>query len=406
MIDLLWLLIPLAALSGWMAASRSHQKHADPSAPSIPDDYIKGLNFLLNEQPDKALEVFIRIVEVDSDTVETHIVLGNLFRRRGEVDRAIRIHQNLIARPHLDPHHRADALLELAKDYLRAGLLDRAENLFKEVIRIGGHTSQAYRHLREIYEQEKDWHNAIDIAVRWQQGCGVPQAEVVAHYYCELGEAEIINQQHNRALQHARQALDHDTDCVRASILLGDLAFTQADYRAAIQFYSNVHRQKPDFIPVVLPKLREAFARCGDPMAYRMLLQRLRSHHGGLSVTLDLVNSLRGCGGGEADGLLCEEMTKPLVSLKMIKEYIGVKLETGHNHDAVMRAVASALDAHVERQASHLCHRCGLETRALYWQCPGCHGWGTVKPVDHINGAQKPTPDSARAKKWLASASE
>jgi len=406
MIDLLWLLIPLAALSGWIAANRSNQNHADRSAPSIPDDYIKGLNFLLNEQPDKALEVFIRIVEVDSDTVETHIVLGNLFRRRGEVDRAIRIRQNLIARPHLDPGHRANALLELAKDYLCAGLLDRAENLFKEVIHIGGNTSQAYRHLREIYEQEKDWHNAIDIAVRWQQECGVPQAEVVAHYYCELGEAEILNQQHSRALLYAQQALDHDPDCARASILLGDLAFMQANYRSAIQFYSDVHQQKPDFIPVVLPKLGEAFARCGDDIAYRMLLQRMRSLHGGLSLTLDLVNTLRGCKGSDADDVLCEEMTKPLVSLKMVKEYISVKLETGQSDAAVMRAVANALDAHVERQASHICHRCGLETRALYWQCPGCHGWGTVKPVDHINGAPKPAPDPARAKKWLASAGD
>src|SRR5215211_2488745 len=155
MTELLWLLIPLAAVSGWYAAIRTTKNCSERSTSLIPDEYIKGLNFLLNEQPDKALEVFIRIVEVDPDTVETHIVLGNLFRRRGEVDRAIRIHQNLIIRPNLSFTSRANALLELGRDYLRAGLLDRAESVLKEVARTGGQTRQAYRHLRDIYEQEK-----------------------------------------------------------------------------------------------------------------------------------------------------------------------------------------------------------------------------------------------------------
>lgn len=406
MIDLLWLLVPAAAMSGWFAAARSIRNQTERPAALIPDDYIKGLNFLLNEQPDKALEVFIRIVEVDSDTVETHIMLGNLFRRRGEVDRAIRIHQNLIARRNLHPSLRADALLELAKDYLRAGLLDRAEDLFKEVIKIGGRAPQAYRHLREIYEQEKDWQQAIDAAVRSQRECGDQQGEVIAHYYCELAEIEIANKQPARALRYAQQALDHAPDGVRASILLGDLAFAEADYRMAVKFYSDVHRQKPDFVPVMLPKLKEAFAQCGDLVGYQTLLHRMRDHYGGLSVTLDMVNSLKNSSGPEADAVLCEEMARPLVSLRMITEFIRLKLGPGQNHDVALRKVGDALDAHVERQASHLCYRCGLETRALYWQCPGCHNWGTVRPIDHLNCTQKPAPQPAPAKQRFASASK
>lgn len=395
MIDLLWLLIPAAAVSGWYAASRSMRNRAERPAVQLPDDYIKGLNFLLNEQPDKALEVFMHIDDIDADTVETHIALGNLFRRRGEVERAIRIHQNLIARDNLHSGHRADALLELAKDYLRAGLLDRAEDLFKEVINIGGQAPQAYRHLREIYEQEKDWQQAIDVAVRWQRECGASQGDVIAHYHCELAEAGMIDSQHGSALRHARQALVQDPDCVRASILLGDLAFAQADYRMAIKFYSDVHRQKPAFIPLVLPKLKETFAQCGDFVGHQQLLRQMREHHGGLSVTLDVVNSLEQGNGPAADTVLCEEMNRPLVSLRMITEFIRLKLETGPNHDIVLRAIGNALDAHVRRQASHLCGRCGLATRALYWQCPGCHGWGTMKPIDALGSAKTGAATSA-----------
>ena len=149
-IDLLWLLLPLAAASGWLAARLDQKRHPGRTAKELPSAYFKGLNFLLNEQPDKAIEVFIQMLEVDSDTVETHLALGNLFRRRGEVERAIRIHQNLIARPTLDKHQRSLALLELGQDYLKAGLFDRAENLFLELAEIRLHTEQALRFLVHI----------------------------------------------------------------------------------------------------------------------------------------------------------------------------------------------------------------------------------------------------------------
>lgn len=391
MLELLWLLIPLAAVSGWYAANRSTRSRSDRPESLIPDEYIRGLNFILNEQPDKALEVFIRIVEVDSDTIETHIVLGNLFRRRGEVDRAIRIHQNLIARPNLSPGHKSDALLELGRDYLSAGLLDRAESLFKEVVQIGGQTAQACRHLREIYEQEKDWLKAIDTAVRLQNECGVPQAEVIAHYYCELGEAERADGRHHLASQYARKALDHDRTCARASILLGDLAMDKADYKTSIKFYGNVYAQRPDLIALVLPKLKEAYMRRGDHDGYLSLLQGIREGNRSLAVALSLAASLKYSDPPAVDEIFAAELSRPAVPLQMIREFIQTRLQYHHGkrNNASLATVAKALDSHLERQASHLCNRCGLETKGLYWQCPGCHGWGTIKPIDQANGAYK-----------------
>jgi len=153
--DLLWLLLPLAAASGWWVARLDHQNRPGKGARDFPSAYFKGLNFLLNEQPDKAIEVFIKVLEVDSETAETHLALGNLFRRRGEVERAIRIHQNLIARPTLDKEQRSQALLELGQDYLKAGLFDRAENLFIELAENRLHSQPALRFLMQIYQQER-----------------------------------------------------------------------------------------------------------------------------------------------------------------------------------------------------------------------------------------------------------
>ena len=192
--DLLWLLLPLAAASGWYAARRDLRR---PAAAPVSPDYFRGINYLLNEQPDKAIEVFTRMLEVNTETVETHLALGGLFRRRGEVERAIRIHQNLIARSTLDAAQRSQALCELAQDYLKAGLLDRAENLFLELAEIPAHLETALRALMAIYEQEKEWHKAIVSARRLALIVDSDLGPLLAQYHCEMGE---------RALQAANLA--------------------------------------------------------------------------------------------------------------------------------------------------------------------------------------------------------
>ncbi|MDQ3730519.1 MAG: lipopolysaccharide assembly protein LapB [Pseudomonadota bacterium] len=392
--EALWLLIPLAAALGWFAAKHfSSAARTDPhaSATAIPEQYIKGLNFLLDEQPDKALEVFTRIVEVDPDTVETHIVLGNLFRRRGEVDRAIRVHQNLVERSSLSVDHKVDGLLELGRDYLRAGLLDRAEVLFKEVVQIGGQARPAYRHLREIYEQEKDWTNAIETAVRLQNDCGVPQGEVIAHYYCELCEDAIKEDNDDQASRYARKALEYDRGCARASVLLGDVAFKGGNYKSAIRSFGDVHAQRPEFVSLVLPRLKESYNRCGDSEGYLRLLQRIGRNNPSPSVMLSMVAALKQMDGSAVDQVLTGELSRPFVPLKIIREFIEVQRHSvSLDERAILGAVAGALDSHLERQASHLCHRCGLATKDLYWRCPSCHGWGTIKPVEQVSDAIKP----------------
>jgi len=201
-INLLWLLLPVAALSGWYLG----QRRADPGRDGgrergLRSDYFKGINYLLNEQPDKAIEVFIKVLEVDQETVETHLALGNLYRRRGEVDRAIRIHQNLVARNTLSPEQRYEALLELGQDYLSAGLLDRAENLFKELAEASHYRVQALRQLIDIYEQEKDWDQAISCARQLERATGNQLGPVIAHYQCEQAEQLRERKEYKSALK-------------------------------------------------------------------------------------------------------------------------------------------------------------------------------------------------------------
>jgi len=207
-LNLLWLLLPVAALSGWWIGWRTRNSKIKHTSKLLHPEYFKGLNFVLNEQPDKAIEVFIRMLEVDSETVETHLALGNLFRRRGEVDRAIRIHQNLIARPTLSREQRTHAVLELGMDYMRSGLLDRAEGLFLELIDSGSHLNQAYTELLEVYQQEKDWERAINIARKLEAVSVDSSSSIIAQFYCEgadaalkEGNVRVVKEQLRRAMR-------------------------------------------------------------------------------------------------------------------------------------------------------------------------------------------------------------
>lgn len=382
MLDFLWLLLPVAAASGWYTSKWSEEKPPNNDVPNIPNEYVQGINFLVNEQPDKALEVFIRFVEVDSDTIETHVVLGNLFRQRGEVDRAIRIHQNLIARPNLDKIHRATALLELGRDYLAAGLLGRAEGLFKEVIAIGIQKEEAHQHLKQLYEQERDWEKAIDNAVSLQKTVALKQHGVIAHYYCELGEQAKQKQQLKIAERMAKKALSYDRKCVRASILLGDLCVERADYKAAIKYYGNVFTQNMLYLSLVLPLIKRAHEENDDLIGYQAYLQKIHADHYELSSMLGLIESYRERGDVRSlKVLLTEELEKQDIPLSLLRKYIQYVIDNdGYGHPEVLHRIANALDYHLDAHISHQCVRCGFEVGGVFWQCPSCHGWGTIQP--------------------------
>lgn len=380
--ELLWLLLPVAAATGWWSGLRYAHRTARNRSSGFRDDYLKGLNYLLNEQPDKALELFMRMVEVDSETVGTHLLLGSLFRKRGEVERAIRIHQNLIARPHLDGRHRATALLELGKDYMHAGLLDRAEGLYKELLGTGHLRAEANRELQRIYEQEKDWANAIRYAEASQIASGEPGQAVIAHYWCESAENQRRAGRPRLALEHAKQALSRDAVSVRAAILLGDLALEERDTRLAGKYYTRVMEQDPEYLPVVFPKLSEVYRLSGNRRGFMRLLTRLSSHDRDGEVVIYLARVLLEQGDEhEARRVLQAEIERQVAPVRLLREYIA--LEQMHHDgdtDRLLGLVVRVLDEYLAQWFGYRCTYCGFRSRNLFWQCPGCHRWGTIKP--------------------------
>lgn len=377
--DFIWLLLllPLAAVSGWYAARRDQRQ---PPATRLPPDYFRGVNYLLNEQPDKAIEIFTRMLEVNTETVETHLALGSLFRRRGEVERAIRIHQNLIARPTLDNTQRSEALSELAQDYLKAGLLDRAETLFLELAEIPAYAEQALRSLMSIYEQEKDWDKAIAAGRRLAQTVGRELESVLAQYHCELGEAALRVANVQVAHERASQALDIDARCARANVLLGHIAVAKGDEHGAIAIWQKIEKQDAALLDEVINDIVAAFRRLQDGEKLRNYLQEVAGRQPGMR-TLMTLSELIGHdkGWAQAQAFIAGHLRQQ-PSVPCLKRLMDIQI--GHAVPASSESldlVKDVLDLLALQHEGYQCYQCGFRGHALHWQCPACHEWNTVR---------------------------
>jgi len=385
MLELLALLLPVAAASGWFMARRSMRRNTIPKRIDLSSDYFKGLNFLLNEQPDKAIEVFIQMLEVDSETVETHLALGNLFRRRGEVDRAIRIHQNIIARPTLNREQRSLALYELGQDYMRAGLLDRAENLFLELIELGEYMTEAQTQLLEIYEQEKDWDKAIEVARQYEFTTGVRTIAVVAHYYCECAE-KAIEQHDQRAAQNmVKKALTTDKQCVRASLLQGQIESSENNCKSAIAAYRNIEKQDADYLSEMIEPLERCYRSIGRLDEYKKYLAELLSRYGGVTIMLAMAAVLKEEQDDRAavNFIITELRKRPSVrGLERLVDYHLHSTEgSARENMTILRDLIKKL---LTIKSLYKCQSCGFEGKTLHWHCPSCKRWNTVKPIHDI----------------------
>ena len=387
-LDLVWFLLPVAAGSGWFFARQSRRtKSSETADKSLRSHYFKGINYLLNEQPDKAIEVFIKVLEVDSETVETHLALGNLYRRRGEVDRAIRIHQNLIARPILSEEQRLEALLELGQDYLSAGLLDRAEDLFQELADTEVYRVQALRQLIDIYEQEKDWENAISSSRKLEKVTGNQLGPVIAHYHCE--EAERCRQAGDlsRALKIAKQALYTHKDCVRASVLEGDIRMQTGDFQQATRAFQRVEEQDPDHLPEVVSRLDECYTQLGSPEKMSEYLEALRERYGWVTMTLALTDIKLARDGTRGAIDFIAGQLKRRTSVRGLDRLLELELseESGQQGDylEILKDLTTRL---LEDRPVYKCQHCGFPAKSLHWQCPSCKHWNSIKPIQGVEG--------------------
>jgi len=370
------LLIPLFFALGWGAA-RVDMRQVVHESRALPRSYFQGLNFLLNEQPDKAIDSFLEVAKVDSQTVELHFALGNLFRRRGETERAIRMHQNLIDLPDLDDAVRLQALAELGQDYLKSGLLDRAEEIFNKLLGTALE-AEAKRNLLEIYQVEKEWLKAVDLA---RELPDVATQQQVAEFYCELAATEIMRSKPDSARAYLESAMQQNRKCVRASLLQGDLLLQEGRQSAAIEAWQRIEQQDPAYLALVAQRLLDTYRKLERPEEGMALLSGYLERYPSLDL-LDVVYQLvlEGEGNEAAYRLVRAELQRNPTLLGLEKLMSARLPLAAPEVRPDVELAKTIVQGYTKRLSRYRCDNCGFKARQFYWRCPACGGWETYPP--------------------------
>ncbi|MFM2477443.1 lipopolysaccharide assembly protein LapB [Celerinatantimonas sp. MCCC 1A17872] len=387
MFGLLFLLLPVAVAYGWYMGQRSVRQQRKRKSNQLSRQYVAGLNLLLSDQSDKAVDLFIDLLQVDSDTIETHLALGNLFRQRGEVDRAIRIHQNLIARPSLDVEQRQLALLQLSKDYQVAGLFDRAETILLELTNEPEHSENALKSLLFLYQQTREWRKAIGIGEQIPSQWIANIQTQIAHFYCELALEEETSGNFKRVQGYLRKALHHDSRCVRARLHLAQFLVEQQHYKEAVRWIEELPEIDVDLLSDYVPLIEQIYEGLQDENSFREYLERAMRLGAGASVTLKLASLIEHDNIGAAQRMVLDELKRrpTMRGFHKLIDYHVQQAEPGQARQS-LQALRDLVARQMLIRPRYRCQKCGFSSHAMYWHCPSCKSWGTVKPVRGLDG--------------------
>jgi lipopolysaccharide biosynthesis regulator YciM len=379
-IEFWWLLaLPLFFGLGWLAA-RIDIRQVVRESRALPRSYLNGLNFLVNEQQDKAIDAFIEAMRIDPDTIELHFALGALFRRRGETERAIRMHQNLVDREDIPEDQRLDALAALGEDYLRAGLLDRAEAIFLR-LRGSRHNESATHNLLDIYQQEKEWLKAVEIARSLSGHEGVRWRREIANFYCELATDALACSRADEARAFLDEAFEMNRGCVRASIVSGDLLLSEGRIEDAIEAWKRVEKQDPVYLSLVAERVIDAFGRLERAEQGQTLLRAWLERNPSLDLLDEVYRwELERSGPRAAYQLVREQLRRnpTLLGLEKLLDAAARLADAEQRSDVEL--VRQMIHDHTRRVARYRCNACGFKSRHFQWRCPACGGWETYPP--------------------------
>ena len=374
-----WLLaLPLFFSIGWIAA-RVDLKQLLAESTALPAAYFKGLNFLITNQQDKAIEAFTEAVQANTDSLELHFALGSLFRKRGEVDRAIHLHLHLLEKKELEPQQKLAVTAELAQDYLKAGLFDRAEELF-ESLDDDRYRQPALRALLEIYVREREWERAIKAATELERTSGVSFRIEIAHYYCEMAlKSKLANDAHTARFE-LEQALNANKNCVRANVLLGDIEAEANDHKAAISNWKRIEFQKPEYLGLIAPKLLASYRAINQSAEGLSLLQTYLQTYQLTSLLTVLYEATMAEQGAESAAKLARTELIKMPSLTTLDQLLQARaiLETNQPQGGNLQdtqLMQQAVRHAIGNKTAYHCEQCGFKAKYHHWQCPACNAW-------------------------------
>ncbi|KFX07688.1 tetratricopeptide repeat protein [Pectobacterium betavasculorum] len=388
MLELLFLLLPVAAAYGWYMGRRSAQQDKEQESNRLSREYVTGVNFLLSNQQDKAVELFLDMLKDDSNTFEAHLTLGNLFRSRGEVDRAIRIHQALTESASLTFEQRLLAVQQLGRDYMAAGLYDRAEEIFKQLVDEEDFRRSALQQLLQIHQATSDWLAAIDVAEKLVK-MGKDQLRVeIAHFYCELALLAMGSDDLDKALALLKKGAAADNQCARASIMMGRIYMAQQDYSRAVEALRQVLDQDKELVSEMLPMLQECYQYLDKPLDWANFLKRCVEENTGAMAELMLADILEREEGAEVAQVYINRQLQRHPTMRVFHRLMDFHLheaEDGRAKESLL-VLRDMVGEQIRTKPRYNCRKCGFTSQSLYWQCPSCRTWASVKPIRGLDG--------------------
>ncbi|KML67031.1 lipopolysaccharide assembly protein LapB [Pectobacterium peruviense] len=388
MLELLFLLLPVAAAYGWYMGRRSAQQDKEQESNRLSREYVTGVNFLLSNQQDKAVELFLDMLKDDSNTFEAHLTLGNLFRSRGEVDRAIRIHQALTESASLTFEQRLLAVQQLGRDYMAAGLYDRAEEIFNQLVDEEDFRRSALQQLLQIHQATSDWQTAIDVAEKLVK-MGKDELRVdIAHFYCELALLAMGSDDLDKALTFLKKGAAADNQCARASIMLGRIYMAQQDYSRAVEALRQVLDQDKELVSETLPMLQECYQHLGNTLDWAHFLKRCVEENTGATAELMLADILEREEGAEVAQVYINRQLQRHPTMRVFHRLMDFHLheaEDGRAKESLV-VLRDMVGEQIRTKPRYSCRKCGFTSQSLYWQCPSCRTWASVKPIRGLDG--------------------
>ncbi|MCX8650637.1 lipopolysaccharide assembly protein LapB [Gilliamella sp. B2776] len=383
MFELLFLLLPIAAAYGWYMGDRNAKQKYINQSNRLSREYVDGLNFLLSNQQDKAVDLFLDMLKEDEGTLEAHLTLGNLFRSRGEIDRAIRIHQALMESSSLTFEQRLLAIQQLGRDYMGAGLYDRAEEMFLQLIDEEDFQQHALQQLIIIYQSTSEWINAINAATKLVKLGNEKYKTYIAQFYCELASLAIANDDLDKAFNLLQKSSITDPNCARTSLMLGRILLVQNKTEEAIESLKQILQQDKAFIGEALPLLNECYHKLNKQDEFQKFLQLCVDKDTGNVAELmlaDIIEKQKGL--DSAQYYMYRELLKHpnLKGFYRLMDYHVADAEQGKAKESLL-LLRNMVGEQIKAVPNYRCQKCGFTVNTIYWLCPACRSWSTIKPV-------------------------
>jgi len=386
--ELLFLLLPVAMAYSWFMGRNSIKQKDQTEKQDLSIKYSTGLNYLLSNQQDKAIDYLLEALKVEDDTVEAHFAMANLFRRRGELDRALKVHEHLVRQGHLPSKDKQQAIFELGKDFLSAGLYDRAEKMFTKLLKSKNYGLKSINNLLKIYQSTKDWQLGIDLKKAIIKAKDVKSLHTLANFYCELATSALDKDEFIAVIELLQQALELDPNSCRANWLMAKIYENHQQFEQASQCYQYIYQQDKEFFPDVIENMHHCYVQLDASDEFFTFIRKVYEETGSTTALLKYLEYIEIKHGVNKAIEFILSALKRRPTIKGFKHFVKMQMAESakDSHSESLDVIKELITAYLNMKPRYSCRSCGFNSSTHYWSCPSCHDWEQLKPVRGLEG--------------------